>query len=179
MTLIVTSITNMSEIIQIDITHVVLLLFRNNRLIDVINYILYYFSIEEKQVFFDFVFTNVKSAIFSSQIATPVKIFVLFHQTGCTSSSPVERERYWLLFVISTIYPQWVKNRRKNAWEIIIVICSYNCMISIPQKDCTFFWNFNWCDDLFPELVLVHYVVYSGTESTILHWLCLLRYCSV
>ena len=117
MTLIVTSITNMSEIIQIDITHVVLLLFRNNRLIDVINYILYYFSIEEKQVFFDFVFTNVKSAIFSSQIATPVKIFVLFHQTGCTSSSPVEREILIVVCYKYYIYPQWVKNRRKNAWK--------------------------------------------------------------
>ena len=165
--------------IQIDITHVVLLLFRNNRLIDVINYILYYFSIEEKQVFFDFVFTNVKSAIFSSQIATPVKIFVLFHQTGCTSSSPVERERYWLLFVISTIYIHSGlkiegKTHGNNHCNLQLQLYDY----SIPKKDCTFFWDFNWCDDLFPELVLVHYVVYSRTES-ILHWLCLLRYCSV
>ena len=144
----------MTEMIQIDITHVVLLLFRNNRLIDVINYILYYFSIEEKQVFFSILFLLMLSQLFFRHKLPPQSKF-LFCFTKPDAQVVVlwrerERERYWLLFVISSIYPQWVENRRKNAWEIIIVICSYNCMIIVYLKKIAHFFEiFNsLCDDL-------------------------------
>ena len=64
----------------------------------------------EKQVFFRFCFYLNVSQLFFRQIATPVKIFVLFHQTGCASSSPVEREILIVVCYISTVS---TKNRKK------------------------------------------------------------------